>query len=450
MREKRQKQMPLMTPATTDHPKTAELERISRILDENPIIYDLVMQDIESKSIRSRSGAKGMTAEQVIRAAIIKQMFEFTYEDLAFHIVDSKSIRRFCLIGFAEKGFKKSVLNKHIKAISPKTWEAIKNVTIDWAKTQGIEKGREVRVDCTVMESHIHEPRDSSLLFDVVRVLARLLKQIEQSTGKRFYNHDHTRRAKRRMLGILNAKTKKDRDCKYKDLMKVTHRMIQYAQNAINTLESNALCDPTLLAMITNMKQYVDLSLKVEDQTRRRVIHDEKVPASEKVVSIFEPHTDIIIKDRRDTFYGHKICLTGGKSNLILDCVITEGNPADSSLALDMLDRQKRLYGRYPLKVAFDGGFASKENLKKAKERQIKDVCFAKKRGLEVAAMCRSQWVYKRLRNFRAGIESGISWIKRCFGFARCTWKGLRSFKSYVWASIVAANLLTLARKQSA
>ena len=103
----------------------------------------------------------------------------------------------------------------------------------------------------------------------------------------------------------------------------------------------------------------------------------------------------------------------------------------------------------YPLKIALDGGFASKDNLKIAKGMQIKDVCFAKKRGLKVEDMCRSQWVYDRLRRFRAGIESGISWVKRCFGMTRCTWKGLRSFKSYVWASIVSANLLTLARKQA-
>ena len=158
------------------------------------------------------------------------------------------------------------------------------------------------------------------------------------------------------------------------------------------------------------------------------------------------PHTDIIIKDRRNTYYGHKICLTGGASNLILDCVIVEGNPADTSLVTTMLDRQKEIYFRYPLKACFDGGFASKENLKQAKQRQIKDVCFAKKRGLDETAMCRSEYVYHRLRRFRAGIESGISWLKRCMGLARCTWKGWYAFKSYVWSSVVAANLLTVAR----
>jgi IS5 family transposase len=96
-----------------------------------------------------------------------------------------------------------------------------------------------------------------------------------------------------------------------------------------------------------------------------------------------------------------------------------------------MLDRQKELYGRYPLKVALDGGFASKDNLIKAKEKQIKAVCFAKKRDLEVEEMCRRQSVYDRLQRLRAGIESGISWVRRCFGMTRCTWKCLRSFKSY-------------------
>ena len=135
---------------------------------------------------------------------------------------------------------------------------------------------------------------------------------------------------------------------------------------------------------------------------------------------------------------------------MITDCLISKGNPADTELTVDMLDRQNEIYGRYPLKAALDGGFASKENLKAAKGKGIKDVCFAKKRGLEEFDMCRSHWVYKRLRNFRAGVEAVISWIKRSLGFGRCNWKGRRSFGSYVWLSVVAANLRTLASIQMA
>jgi IS5 family transposase len=198
------------------------------------------------------------------------------------------------------------------------------------------------------------------------------------------------------------------------------------------------------------LEQYVGLALQVVDQTERRVVKEEVVPASEKISSIFEPHTDIIIKDRRDKFYGHKICLTGGASGLILDCLILEGNPADSTLSDEMLDRQKDIYGRYPLKVSLDGGFASKSNLKSAKGKGIKDVCFAKGKGLKEEDMCRSNYVYKMMRKFRAGIESSISWLKRSFELWRCLWKGLTSFKSYVWSAIVSANLLTIARKQLA
>lgn len=448
MRKKSKKQIPLM-PSEIDHPQAAELNTISRILEANSTICDLVMQDLSPKPAKRKIGAKGMTAEQVLRAAIIKQMFEFSYQDLAFHLVDSVSLKRFCLIGIADKGFKKSVLGKNIKALSPQTWEAINRCVVQYAKDKDIEKGRQVRIDSTVVESNIHTPFDSTLLWDSVRVLTRLLikaKELFPRSGILF--HNHTRRAKRRMLGIQYAKNKKQRQEKYLDLLKVTRKTTGYAQKAVGILQHK----PDLVAAgtCTELKHYIDLALCVIDQTEKRVVHGQSVPASQKVVSIFEPHTDIIVKDGRDTFYGHKVCLTGGGSNLIIDCVITEGNPADTALTETMLKRQNEIYGRYPLKAALDGGFASKTNLDTAKGMKIKDVCFAKKRGLEVEDMCRSQWVYNRLRRFRAGIESGISWIKRCFGFARCTWKGLRSFKSYVWASIVSANLLTLARKQMA
>ena len=450
MRKKRQQQMPLMPPKI-DHPQANELEAISQIIDSKPTICDYVMQDLcKGRPSTGHSGANGMTAEQVLRAAIVKMIFGFTYKELAFHMVDSQSIRRFCQIGIADKGFKKSVLNKNIKALSERTWQAVNQDLIGYAKDQKIEKGRQVRIDCTVVESNIHPPSDSSLLWDAVRVLTRLLHSAKDNYGLRqLHFQDHRRRAKKRMVAIQYGKSNKARKPMYKDLLKTTRKSIGYVHSAIDLIYASP-ASGSMLLLCCDLKQFAKLAQQVVNQTERRVIHGESVPACEKIVSLFEPHTDIIVKDRRETFYGHKVCLTGGASNLIVDCLITDGNPADTTLTETMLDRQNKIYGRYPLKVALDGGFASKDNLNIAKGMKIKDVCFAKKRGLKVEDMCRSQWVYKRLRRFRAGIESGISWIKRCFGFARCTWKGLRSFKSYVWASIVSANLLTIARKQLA
>ena len=450
MREKWQKQMPLM-PQITDHTQSKELKVISDIIDANPIICDRVLQDLnKGKNIAHRQGANGMSAEQVLRSAIVKTLYNFSYKDLAFHLVDSQCLSWFCRIGIADKGFKKSALNKNIKAISDKTWQMINTDLLGYAKAEKIEKGRKVRIDCTCVESNIHHPTDSSLLWDAVRVLTRLMERCRSAGVKIPGFHNHRRVAKRRMMAIVNARRKKQRKLAYADLLKTTAKVIGYAKRTIDVIKAIPGADLRCVAMSLEIHHYVQQAEKVINQTERRVMRGENVDASDKVVSIFEPHTDIIKKDRRDTYYGHKICLAGGASNLILDCLVLEGNPADTDLATPMLDRQKQLYGRYPLKACFDGGFASKDNLKEAKSRLIKDVCFAKKRGLKATDMCRSQYVYRSLRRFRAGIESGISWLKRCLGLTRCTWKGWDSFKSYVWSSIVAANLLTIARARPA
>jgi IS5 family transposase len=454
MRKRNQKQMPL-TPSTVDHPHAMELKLISRILDHIPTIQELAWQDLTQNVENFGAGAEGMSAEQVVRCAIVKQMEDYSYDELAFHIVDSSCYRSFCRIGIAHKGFKKSALCHNIKSLSPSTWEAINRILMAYAKEKNIERGREVRIDSTVVCSNIHTPSDSRLLWDAVRVLTRILSQAkEQVRGFDIPFTDHTKRAKRRMIAVMNARDKTSRSKHYLDLLTVTRKSLGYARRAASFFTGYLSPDPPQMSLAQKIAQelatYTERAAKVIDQTERRVLHGELVPASEKIVSLFEPHTDIIVKDHRDTLYGHKLCLTGGASNLITDCVICEGNPADTSLTDQLLDRQHELYGRYPLKVALDGGFASKENLDSAKSKHIKDVCFARKRGIALEEMCRSPWVYRRLRRFRAGVESGISWLKRCFGLRRCIWKGLQSFKSYVWASIVSANLLTLARKEMA
>jgi IS5 family transposase len=198
------------------------------------------------------------------------------------------------------------------------------------------------------------------------------------------------------------------------------------------------------------MCETIELVKRVISQTERRVLKGEKVPATEKIVSIFEPHTDVIVKDHRDTYYGHKLTLSCGGSGLVLDCVVEEGNPADSTLPVRMVERQEDLFGRPPRQVALDGGFASKVNLRDIKGLGVKDVAFSKRRGLKVTDMVKSTWVYRRLRRFRAGIEGIISFLKRCFGMERCTWRGGTSFKTYAWASVISMNLVLLARHKLA
>ena len=200
------------------------------------------------------------------------------------------------------------------------------------------------------------------------------------------------------------------------------------------------------MAWKAQFHHYKPLIENVIDQTQRRVFQGESVPASQKIVSIFEDHTDIIVKGRRDVQYGHKLNLSTGRSGLILDVVIEQGNPADVDRLLPMLDRHIDVYGKAPRQMAADGGYASVENLREAKAREVDDVVFHKKRGLHVEDMAKSPWVYRKLRNFRAGIEAGISVMKRAYGLGRCTWKGLQHFRAYVWSSVVAHNVALFGR----
>ena len=440
-------QLPLV-PVIATHQHVLELQQMSRILDENPQAAKLVFMDLIAGGIDPDKGCEGLSGDQVLRADIIRQSNGYSYEELTFHLADSMSYRAFCRIGIAARPPTASTLQDNIKKVRPETLEAINRMLVGNAKENGVESGRKVRTDCTVMESNIHEPSDSSLLWDCVRVLVRYVEQAQASVSVPF--SDHSRRAKRRSIGINNAKTKAIRVSLYRDLIKVTEKTLGYAERTVLALEqaypAEALESLELNDVYHLLRHNIDLTKRVIDQARRRVLDGTSVPVADKVVSIFEPHTDIIVKGRRETLYGHKLCLTTGASGLVLDCVIEDGNPADSTLAVKMIERQIKIYGQAPRQVCYDGGFSAKENLTAIKKLEVEDVVFSKAPGIALLDMVKSSWVYKRLKHFRAGIESNISFLKRCFGWDRCTWRSLQSFKAYTWASVVAANLLILAR----
>ena len=308
-----------------------------------------------------------MSAEQVLRATLVKQLNQFTYRELAFHLADSRSYRTFCRLGIMEATPSKSTLAANIKALKSETLEKINRELVSVAEKTAIEKGRKVRVDCTVVESNIHPPSDSELLYDCVRVLTRLMCRARELLGTEVVFGNRKRRAKRRRLGVLNAKDKEQRRRVYRDLLKVSEETYRSAHRVAQQLKESGLTDLVKRAnaerIAADLRHFLVLTEKVINQTRRRVINEERVPADEKVVSIFEEHTDIIRKDRRETLYGHKVCLTGGSSSMISDCVILDGNPADATLAEIMIDRQIEIYERAPRQVAYDGAFSSKANL---------------------------------------------------------------------------------------
>ena len=441
MREKRTVQSSLFE-HYAEHEIGHELKAMSDWLDAHPDLLDWVEADVRNRNVED-TGRKGLSVESVLRCAILKQYRQLSYDDLVFCLLDSTSCQTFARLTM-EWFPKKTTLQQSISAISAVTWEQINLRVLGSAHQRKLEHGEMLRIDSTVTDAPIHAPSDSSLLWDSVRVLVRLLAQAQELAAGRtaIPYRNHTRVAKQRMRAIRYTRGRDQKARLYKDLLEVTRRSLGYAQAAERALTASGAG----LAWSVEFRHFQSLILKVIDQTERRVFHGENLPAGEKIVSLFEEHTDIIVKGSRDIQYGHKLNLSTGRSGLVLDVVIEQGNPADADRLLPMLDRHIENYGKPPRQMAADGGYASRENLQEAKALQVQDVVFHKKRGLKVEEMAKSPWVYRKLRNFRAGIEAGISCLKRAYGLGRCTWKGLAHFKAYVWSCVVAHNLALFGR----
>lgn len=429
----------------SNHEIGRELKAMSDFLDRHHQIVEWVAADLHTQDVYG-TGRNGLSAESVIRCALLKQQRQLSYQELAFHLSDSASFQAFARLS-PTLFPKKSVLQSTISRITAETWERIHRCVLGEAKDRKIERGEKIRIDSTVTESDIHEPTDSSLLWDSVRVMVRLLEAAREFAGKpKFDYHNHSRVAKKRAHKIFHTRGVVNKEPLYADLIKATSDTLGYLEKA--QIAVRASCTDVLerLAWEAEVEQYKPLIQRVIDQTQRRVFNGENVPASEKIFSVFEEHTDIIIKGSREIQYGHKLNLSSGNSGLILDVVIEQGNPADAERLLPMLDRHIDLYHKAPRQIAADGGYASAANLEAVKALGVEDMGFHKKRGLSIEAMAKSSWVYRQLRNFRAGIESNISCLKRAYGLTRCIWKGLQHFKSYVWSSVVAYNLTVMAR----
>jgi IS5 family transposase len=428
------------------HQIGCELKAISHWLDGQRVMVSRVASDLRREGLR-QTGRRGLPAETVLRCAILKQQRQLSYEELAFHLEDSASFRAFARLPLTWLP-KKSVLHRTISAIRPETWEAVNRALVGEAHQERLEEGAMVRIDSTVTAALLHEPSDSALLWDAVRVMSRLLRQAASLPGAPAMRwHDRRRMAKRCATEIQYSRGQDNRRRLYRKLIAAAHATRAALQRAVKQLTGLGAAAERWRARV---EHYLPLIGRVLDQSERRVLRGQAVPAGEKLVSLFEPHADIIVKGARDVQYGHKLNLVTGKSGLILDLVIEAGNPADAERFVPMLDRHIARCGAPPRQMAADGGYASRDNLDAAKARGVSDVAFHKKRGLAVADMTKSAWVYRKLRNFRAGIEAGISCFKRAYGAGRCTWRGLDHFKAYVWSAVVAHNLVLFARLKPA
>jgi transposase, IS5 family len=425
-----------------NHPISQKMAKISELIKSNDSIAISCLEDLAAGKISV--GATGISATQLILAAVYKQINNLTYRELEHHLIDSLTARAFVGLEF-EESYSKSTLQTTIKGISPETWQKIQFFTVQCAQESGFEDGNIIRIDSTAVDTNIAYPIDSSLLADSMRVASRCFKVFNlcgfptkvKLTGKK---------ARKLKLKILNAKNSEERSQIYEILVTGCYDVLKQSEEVISFFSTEENVCPELIKVLKIMNELLSNLKIIIEQTVTRVFNNEIFPSESKVFSVFETHTDIISKGQRETQFGHKVFLTTGQSNLVIDVEIPRGNPNDAEKYADMLDRMIQVLGKCPKEIAVDGGFSSTENLEYAKEIGVKNAYFAKMKNVEIEEMCRSKRSFKRLRNFRAGIESNISVLKRRFGMSKVYWRGWAGFQCSIWSSVVAYNFCLLVK----
>jgi len=417
-----------------------ELAVIDTILNQHSEIYELLRKDITLGEESSSFGRKDMpTVEQIVRAAIYKEMKSLTYRELEYAQHDSRMCSLFIKLD-ERKPFSFKAYQKYISRMSAESLEKVMIAINKIAMGEGLENGKSIRTDSTVVETNIHYPTNNSLMWDCLKTIDRLLKKLKDS-GVEIKPRSYKKQAKKNHFKINNTKGKEKREEEFKKQLKLLRSSINQAERAFTaTLPKTLEGWIEAQAAITELKELLPKTEKVYDITWRHEILGESVPNKDKIFSIFEDHTDIIVKGGREVEFGHKVNLAGGKSNLILDCRILDGNPSDAAIYGDVLDRIHVNYGIVPRDIVTDGGYASKDNALIAQGKGIMNIVFNKIKG-SLKNIVTSKNMETRLKKWRSGIEAVISNLKRGYELFRCEWKTRAHFDAKVYWNVIVYNI---------
>ncbi len=427
----------------TDWSLNPEFGLIDTILEEHPELFDIVAPDILPVNKASFFGRGDVpSVEQIVRAAIYKELKSLEYRELEYAQSDSRICATFIKLD-DRKPFSFQMFQKYISRITAETLNKVLIAINKIAISEGLEDIKSLRVDSTVVKSNIHYPTNNSLVWDCIKESHRLLTRLSEET-QGLQIRDYRKSAKANFYKINIIKSKDQR-------IKLFQKQLTTFTKSINQVDQ-VLRNPkkksysiAAICIETNLKNHLAVMYQVFSVTKRKEILGENVPNAEKIFSIYEPHTDIIVKGGREVQFGHKINIAGGKSNLILDCEVLDGNPSDSKLYIPTLERVIKNYGKIPRDVSTDGGYASLDNKKGAEEKGITNIVFNKVVG-SLQNKTSSKKMETRLKKWRSGIEAVISNHKRSFDMFVCTWKGKVHFDAKVLWSAIAYNIRVMTR----
>jgi transposase, IS5 family len=432
------------------------LTQLDRVLDDDTL-FQAVKADLAQRFPRTpMDGRPSTPVEVILRLLVVKHLYGWSYEATERWVSDSLVLRQFCRV-YAEPVPDDTTLLRWANLIQPTTLHRLLDHVVGLAQALKVTSGRKLRIDGTVVATPIHHPTDSTLLYDGVRVLSRTLgkaKQVLQATHALACQgfRDRTRSAKRQMKRIMEAARQRGTEAAermqtaYQQLLDVTRATVQQATQVGAVCQAQATQSGQKLA--ATLERVIPLVHQVVAQTTRRVFQGEAVPAEEKLVSLFEPHTAIIRKGKpgHPTEFGRVIWLDEVEGGLISRYAVLEGNPAEEAQLPPSLDHHLRVFQHPPRLLAGDRGLHSTANERYATLHGVRQVVLPKPgaKSARRVAHERQRW-FRRGHNWRSGIEGRISGLKRRHKLDRCRYHGPEGMERWVGWGVITHNLRVIA-----
>jgi transposase, IS5 family len=440
-----------------------ELRELDELLDDD-VLFERVKADLSRRYPNSdRLGRRSTPVEVILRMLVVRRLYGFSYEQTEHFVNDSIVLRQFCRL-YLESAPDDTTLIRWANLIGAETVAALNDRAVELARSLKVTRGRKLRVDSTVVETNVHPPTDSRLLGDGVRVISRLLRrakkalpaEVAESLGKEAFRtrNRSVRRLSQKLHRIALRKGEKAKEQlrdAYRKLIAVARAGCAQAVKIEEVLQKHTY--PRAGRLAARLKHFVPLVERGIDQAVRRVLEGEQVPATEKILSLFEPHTMIITRRKigKPREFGRKILLDEVEGGIISRYEILKDVGREHPHLPESIEAHRRSFGRVPELLAGDRGIYSVENERLAQEAGVKRVVLPKSgRASKERQRYEKQRWFRRGFRFRAGIEGRISVLRRSYGLGRCLEHGEEGMGRWVGWGIFVHNLAKISEIQAA
>lgn len=444
----------------------AKYEAISAILDEHPEIINAVHQDLaealENAAVQDRRGAQfKFTSDTILRIVLCQIMEGMSLRQIIIRIDDSGFLRQFVRI-YNGPMIDFTAYCKLRNGIRPQTWKKMNDVLARAAVKEQWIAGDSLRIDTTAVETNIHWPTDSSLLWDTYRTLARSIERIREMdpvvVGERRVLLKKVKNLQQKIArkASKNARSAEALKPLYIRLFGLVGNILQWSDQIAELLAAKIarhrygpVEQATIEFCLNDLVRFQTLGRRILDQARRRIMDQETVPNPEKIFSIFEPHTELLKRGKagRPIEFGHMIQIQQVEAKFITDYQVFDKKPVEYELLDPTIKSHKQLFGKYPDQLSADKGYY--ENMVQiVRLGKIIDVVAINKKGKRTQEETERETdpAFRHAQRFRAGVEGTISFLKRILGLFRCYSKGWEHYVATVGATVLAHNLLILAR----